>query len=62
MFPLLMVFLIFLQNLNMLMARFLRVILYTHKIFKFFFLGKYNEILEIAKVFGTFRNEFETFL
>lgn len=50
MYPLLMVFLIFIQNFDILMTRFLRVILHAQKIVKFFFLEKYKEILEIAKV------------
>lgn len=57
-----MVFLIFIQNLNILLTRFVRVILHAHKILKFFFLGKYNEILEIAKVLAPSGTEFETFL
>lgn len=49
----------FIQNLNILMAGFLRVILHAHKILKVFFLGKYNEILKIAKVLASSGTEFE---
>lgn len=57
-----MAFLIFIQNFDILMARFLRVILHAYKILKFFFLEKYKEILEIAKVLAPSGTEFETFL
>lgn len=62
MFPPLTVFLIFIHYLNILIARFLRVILHAHKILKVFFLGKYNEILKIAKVLASSGIELETFL
>lgn len=62
MFSSLIVFLIFIQNLIVLMARFLTVLLHTHNILKFFFFGKYKETLEIAKALAPSGTEFETLL
>ena len=55
-FPPLMVFLIFIQNLNILMARFLRVILHAHKIFKSLLPWEVQWDSKNCKGFGIFRN------